>query len=833
MLVLVILAAAFVLVPQGWGQPTWNFKIRLLPSDLYMGEWGTVCANITNMDCVSKVDAAILFNNISERFLEQLTTRADQMLDEHLIADYHVEVLGRRGYGGEVFYDVNITIFRACSGRAVKLLRLLLWFPWKAYPGREMGALKEVNVKLKAFNPINFIVQGSDPESSTKVCFNVYIPPDIAPEERFKKPRIDVTIFYPGWMEYTLENYEIGGEFEINPYRSFNLTITDFDGVNVVPGAKVVIRRLAHYYEERSYIVPENGTIRILRLREGDYDVKVYWNSSKYIQRSPLIHVGIHTAYDLAASKTLRTSLFNVKVDVFDLKHRSLNGAYVVLDGVKLKAVNGSTVYQMVPEGNHSLQVYWMNVKLYDKWIWIGYHPTLMPEVRKPIFQIILPVDDLIIQAVDSGGNPVGARFYVRDSENRIPPVEHYSRTGLLNLTQLPAGTYIVKAVNCSKLFDVCVESSGSFSLGNLSQIMLPLHSLSLKVLTADGVELGNASVSLGPVSTLTDERGSVIFAGIPEGAYRLRVAWRGVTVYDEDVQVSKAISKKIVAKVYDLDFELKTMDGLAFTGLWTLRDPSGAVYSSDKPTSRVEVKLIPGGTCLLTIHSTDNRTVFSKSFDAKTLHDLKYLELPIKSIMMKVVWPDGVPLEGAEVILMDESGFQYSLTTDDEGRIFLHDFLLKTYTVKVMHPTASIPIMIKNITFTGENVTLTIKSASLMIRIVDILGNPVKGAEVSVLCNKIPLAKAVSDENGLVRFERLPDLKLYEVSVRYRSLRSTTLARSNEISVVKLNAISLLGFVVGVEDMIPYLVGAVVVAIILASIMILRRVIRRRREFY
>ena len=181
----------------------------------------------------------------------------------------------------------------------------------------------------------------------------------------------------------------------------------------------------------------------------------------------------------------------------------------------------------------------------------------------------------------------------------------------------------------------------------------------------------------------------------------------------------------------------------------------------------------------------------------------------------------------------MDESGFQYSLTTDDEGRIFLHDFLLKTYTVKVMHPTASIPIMIKNITFTEENVTLTIKSAPLMIRIVDILGNSVKGAEVSVLCNKIPLAKAVSDENGLVRFEKLPDLKLYEVSVRYRSLRSTTLARSNEISVVKLNAISLLDFVVGIEDMIPYLVSAVVVAIILASIMILRRVIRRRREFY
>jgi len=53
------------------------------------------------------------------------------------------------------------------------------------------------------------------------------------------------------------------------------LMITDYDGINPISGARVVIRRLIQYLEERSYTVPENGVIRIERLREGDYEVRV------------------------------------------------------------------------------------------------------------------------------------------------------------------------------------------------------------------------------------------------------------------------------------------------------------------------------------------------------------------------------------------------------------------------------------------------------------------------------------------------------------------------------------------------------------------------------
>jgi len=36
-----------------------------------------------------------------------------------------------------------------------------------------------------------------------KACFQVYIPEDIALDERFKRPIVGITILHPGWREYS------------------------------------------------------------------------------------------------------------------------------------------------------------------------------------------------------------------------------------------------------------------------------------------------------------------------------------------------------------------------------------------------------------------------------------------------------------------------------------------------------------------------------------------------------------------------------------------------------------------------------------------------------
>jgi len=131
--------------------------------------------------------------------------------------------------------------------------------------------------KLEAFNPIIYILDGSDPASSMLLSFRIYVPEDIPPEELHVRPAIDIRARFPGWLEYTLESYRIeSNNAEIQPYRSFNLTVTDHDGLSPIAGARVVISRLMHYYDRREYVTPEDGRIAIHRLEEGDYEVRVY-----------------------------------------------------------------------------------------------------------------------------------------------------------------------------------------------------------------------------------------------------------------------------------------------------------------------------------------------------------------------------------------------------------------------------------------------------------------------------------------------------------------------------------------------------------------------------
>jgi len=322
-----------------------------------MGEWGKLKANITNMDCSLRQPSdkpfEKEFKGIPKQDLELILNRAQEMNESGWIKDYDYKIENAYGFGGQVYLDAKLMIKEACQGKSIKLYHALLWFPWKKYPGRDWAFRADANVELKAFNPIDYILNGRSPGSSIVLEFNIFIPPDIYPEERLLKPVMDLRVHYPGWIDYTLETYPTHGPFEIQPYRSFNLTVTDYDGLNPISGARVVIRRLMHYYDVREYITPDNGTIRIYRLKEDDYEVRVYWNSSLFLQESPLVHIGHHTAYDLA-SKGVRTLLFNVEVRVLDLRERPLNGARIVLDGVEVITENGLTLYQLVPNGNHS-----------------------------------------------------------------------------------------------------------------------------------------------------------------------------------------------------------------------------------------------------------------------------------------------------------------------------------------------------------------------------------------------------------------------------------------------------------------------------------------------
>lgn len=833
-----IIAASFsaliLMTPAADAQPTWSFSIELLPAELYMGEWGTLRANITNTDCSSRSSEPyeVEFDDIPEREFESILERAREMNESRWIKDYDYDIEYAHGFGGQVYYDAKLVIKGACSGTPIKLYYALLWFPWKNYPGREFGFKADANVELKAFNPIDYILEGVSPGSSIILEFRIFIPPDILPEERLLKPVMDLRVHYPRWIDYTLEAYPTHGPFEIQPYRSFNLTVMDYDGVNPIAGARVVIRRLIHYYDVREYVTPENGTIRIHRLREDDYEVRVYWNSSLYLQESSLVHLGHHSAYELA-SRGIRTMLFNVGVRVLDLRERPLDGARVFLDGVELIAENGSALYELVPNGNHSLQAYWMGVKLLDEWVWVGYHPTISPEIKKPRFDLILPVDDLVVQAVDSGGAPVGANFTVADPWGILPELEAYSRSGILNITQLVVGDYRVRAWNCSQVFKTCAEASGVFRPGSPSKIELPLHSAALRILSRSGVELENASVIFGGVEARAGPDGAISFPGIPEGEYPVKVLWRGVEVYDGRIRVSGSGSWEVVAEVYDLRLELETADGRPLSAWWIFVDSSGHEYVAERPSDTISLKLLPAGPCNLTIVDERNFTLASLLTRVEELAELETLKLPVKDLEIRVSWSDGRPLSGARVVLEGLKGLGGEERTDGRGVASFRLMPYANYSVGIYYPGTSLLLVQRNVTFEGEPVEVVVGRAQIMVKVVDKLGNPLPGASLKLHVSGVVFGELGSGSDGIAIFSDLPYLNAYQLEVVHGPLRVGRVVHPGESLVLELDAVNILGLIIYVHDilaLIPYIVGVIAVCATIAGLLVFRASLRRER---
>jgi len=818
--VLATLIIAMLLIPlaavePARAQPTWSFKVQLLPSDFYMGEWGTLQANITNYDCVQRVDWQEHFDEILEEELEAMEQRAEEMKNMSLIKDYYVEVERSWGRGGMIYHEANLYLYGACSGRSIKILWVRFWFDWSRYGGREAAGFEaQVNRVLKAYDPVQYVLNGASPESSVIVSTRIFIPEWIEPDERLKRPYLDIRVDYPGWIEYTLEKFPVEGPFEIQPYRSFNLTITDFDGVRPLPGAKVVIRQLIRYYRRREYITPDNGTISVYRLPEEKYEVRVYWNSS-YRQELGLVYLGMPTAYDLASTGVLRTRIFTLRISPLDRKGRPLIGARVILDGFERIAENGTAVYELVPQGNHSIQVYWMGLKLHDGWLWAGYHPTYHPSKPATEHLLRLPVDDLVVQAVDTGGNPVGASFNVTGLGGRLRLKNLYSRNGSLVVSQLPVADYKVEAVNCSKVFDRCVRSNSTLKPGEPSKIVLPIHSVRLRILDAEGRPLPGLNVSLAGIKTRTDDDGYAVYTGVPEGSYRIQGSWLGVKVFDQNISVSSRVEMALKADVYDVKLKIVRVDGKPFRASYELAGPAGRFRSEFADV--VEVHRIPEGVYALRI-SLGNRTLLELSAKASELSKLDSVKVPVGDLRVTVK-VGGRPLEDAKIQLIDLEAYKVHEAVAKNGRYSFKDLIYGKYLLRVFYPWTRIPVYNRTLDFEGEAVEVELEEAGIGVRVLDFFGRPVQGAEVTVSYFNAPLAKEFTDSSGMAMF-KLVKLPSYEVEVRYRGESERRVCPPASMEEFRLGSAEVLGLRVKVSELASY--GYIIALIAISMILVI-----------
>jgi len=156
--------------------------------------------------------------------------------------------------------------------------------------------------------------------------------------------------------------------------------------------------------------------------------------------------------------------------------------------------------------------------------------------------------------------------------------------------------------------------------------------------------------------------------------------------------------------------------------------------------------------------------------------------------------------------------GWRFEAVTDENGAVIFNDMIFSEYLIRVNYPYTPISVKVFNQTFRGDEIGVKIERARLEIRVKDILENPIKDADVSVLCGAIPLEKAKTDANGIACFEKLIKLPIYTVHVRYGTNEMETSVKPNEVVDVKLNVLQ----VSNPQTYLKYIIAAAIIAIVI-----------------
>jgi len=191
----------------------------------------------------------------------------------------------------------------------------------------------------------------------------------------------------------------------------------------------------------------------------------------------------------------------------------------------------------------------------------------------------------------------------------------------------------------------------------------------------------------------------------------------------------------------------------------------------------------------------------------------MKTISLPISDMKLRVTWSDGEPIKGCKITVKEFiHGWRFEAVTDENGTVIFKDMIFSEYLIRVNYLYTPISMKVFNQTFRGDEIRVKIERARLEIRVRDFLGNPIRDADVSVLCGIIPLEKAKTDANGIARFEKLVKLPIYTVHVRYGTNEMETNAKPNEVVDVKLNMLQ----VSNPQTYLKYIIAAAIIAIVI-----------------
>ncbi len=434
---------------------------------------------------------------------------------------------------------------------------------------------------------------------------------------------------------------------------------------------------------------------------------------------------------------------------------RRLVGAEVYLNRVSSTSKEGVAVFPLVPVGNFTMRVNWMGKEVLKKWVWIGYHSTLNPSGVVPDeIPVTVDVGDLVVQASDADGIPIGAYFTVNGPG--VENFEKYQNDGLLVIHQLPIVEYQVSAKNYSIIVDreVSVTASLKPSKGEASLIKLPIHNVDLRILTIDKKPITGAVLKIGRLVTTTGPDGEAALGVIPSGRYDLTITLDGEKIFADSIIIEKSVITELVTKACSLRIAVRDIDGEPKSVYWSLVGPRKE-YGGYGDT--IETPPLPDEYYKLSIRlSQEAPAIVEKNIKPSEMINGVIL-VPVSRMRIAAKWSFGEPLLDGYIVIRSETyNLTRTLTIVAQVTETSEKLPLAEYVIKIYLPSGQ-EIASEKREFNGDLIELTVPSRTILVTVRDVFGQAIAGASIEAYYNNYFVEKEVSSQDGSAVIRRVP----------------------------------------------------------------------------
>ena len=507
-------------------------------------------------------------------------------------------------------------------------------------------------------------------------------------------------------MVFVVSILLLAGAYPAFAQDQATIVIKDYQGVNPLPGAKLVIANTASPEDKREFTADENGVVTITGVDPSvEYLVEVYWKNPDYGSEEVLAFQRRIQGSVLQEVSEIRVHVFNVEIKPTDKYGEQLSMtlpgwieleelAVAYLDGVK-KVDNEmpfNVVYALVPQGVHRLRIDWLGYTVYDGEVEIGLetlegyipgidYPSQYDEAIEKVKELRIETNTakLDITVTDPDGNPVTAVVDIIDPNELYKPigfVVHYQRGGHLVVGQFPIVEY--KAVVWWP-YGPEVLAEGKCIPGQPCKLTLdpskgPYYTLKVEVKTESGAPVEGVRVDLSGWGEHTDADGVAIFTCVRPGTYTLRASLGENEVYPaKTIEVTESTEIEITIKLgpLNVDINLVTQEGEPYEVYWSLDSETGAHFDSGgKPSSKIVVENLPTGIYELKITIPEYGIEYGFGpYTAEELAAMSEFKLPIADTRFRLLTQDEKPAPGLLVkICLKEANVCFEDETDENG---------------------------------------------------------------------------------------------------------------------------------------------------------------------